>query len=133
MPERRNHDAAFTAHVAPEGPVPGPHIRVADLRFIGRLWRPLTQECAGLHARNTGSQARAGLGRQIIFPNHHRPHRAHCGHPPAAVSINATETGPQVKAAASLTRKTLQRPGRSSRWHSGMPSGAGIHTINRDR
>ncbi len=114
-PRRGVHGAC-----APEGPVPGPHIRVADLRFIGRLWRSLTQECAGLHAWKTGSQARAGLGHRIIFPNHHRPHTAHCGHPPAVVCINAIETGQQVQAAASLTRKTVQRPGRSS-----------SHTINR--
>ena len=71
-----------------------------DLRFIERLWRSLKDECVFLHARETGSQAKAAAGRRITFCNHLRPRAAHNGQPPAVVCFNAIETDPQVKAVA---------------------------------
>nr|WP_083194900.1 integrase core domain-containing protein [Pararhodobacter sp. CCB-MM2] len=48
-----------------------------------------------LHARETGSQAKAGVGRCIIFYNHQRPHAAHGGQPPAVLYFNQLETHQQ--------------------------------------
>jgi len=53
-----------------------------------------------LHAWETGSQARAGVGRWITFYNHRRPHTAHGGQPPAVVYCNRIETDQQVQAVA---------------------------------
>lgn len=43
--------------------------RCLDNIFIERLWRSLKYECVYLHAWETGSQARAGVGRWITFYN----------------------------------------------------------------
>ena len=80
---------------------------------MSRLWRSLKYECVYLHAWETGSQARAGIGRWITFYNHHRPHTAplgtllcntlpamHGGQPPAVVYFNHIETDQQVQAVA---------------------------------
>ena len=67
---------------------------------MSRLWRSLKYECVYLHAWETGSEARAGIGRWITFYNHHRPHTAHGGQPPAVVYFNATQTDQQVQAVA---------------------------------
>lgn len=67
---------------------------------MSRLWRSLKYECVYLHAWETGSQARTGIGRWITFYNHHRPHTAHGGQPPAVVYFNATQTDQQVQAVA---------------------------------
>ena len=40
--------------------------RCIDNIFIERLWRSLKYECLHLHAWETGSQARVGIGRWII-------------------------------------------------------------------
>ena len=53
--------------------------RYLDNIFIERLWRSMKYECVYLHAWETGSQARAGVGRWITFYNHQRPHAAHGG------------------------------------------------------
>jgi len=53
-----------------------------------------------LHAWETGSQAKAGVGRWITFYNHQRPHAAHGGQPPAVVYFNAIQTDQQVQAVA---------------------------------
>lgn len=74
--------------------------RCLDNIFIERLWRSLKYECVYLHAWETGSQARAGIGRWITFYNHHRPHTAHGGQPPAVVYFNPTQTDQQVQAVA---------------------------------
>ncbi len=50
---------------------------------IERLWRSLKYECVYLSAFETGSQARAGIGRWIEFYNHRRPHSAHGVRTPA--------------------------------------------------
>jgi putative transposase len=74
--------------------------RYIDNIFIERLWRSLKYECVYLHAWETGSQARAGVGRLITFYNHLRPHAAHGGQPPAEVYFNRIETDQQVQALA---------------------------------
>lgn len=43
--------------------------RCLDNIFIERLWRSLKYECVYLHAWETGSQAKAGVGRWITFYN----------------------------------------------------------------
>ena len=63
--------------------------RCLDNIFIERLWRSLKYECVYLHAWETGSQAKAGVGRWITFYNHQRPHAAHGGQPPAVVYFNS--------------------------------------------
>ncbi len=63
MSKRRNHDAGFKG-------------MYLDNIFIERLWRSLKYECAYLHAVETGSQAKAGVGQWITFYNHQRPHAA---------------------------------------------------------
>ena len=74
--------------------------RCLDNIFIERLWRSLKYECVYLHAWETGSQAKAGIERWITFNNHHRPHTAHGGQPPAVVYFTATQTDQQVQAVA---------------------------------
>ena len=67
---------------------------------MSRLWRSLKYECVYLHAWETGSQAKAGVGSWIMFYNHQRPHAAHGGQPPAVVYFNHIETDQQVQAVA---------------------------------
>ena len=74
--------------------------RYLDNIFIERLWRSLKYECVYLHAWETGSQARAGVGRWFTFYNHLRPHAAHGGQPPAVVYFNSIETDQQEQAVA---------------------------------
>jgi putative transposase len=89
--------------------------RCMDNIFIERLWRSLKYECVYLHAWETGSQARNGIGRWITFYNHQRPHTIrrenspldcflillkHGGQPPAMVYFNSNETDQQVQAVA---------------------------------
>ncbi len=74
--------------------------RCLDNIFIERLWRSLKYECIYLHAWDTESQARNGIGRWINFYNHQRPHAAHGGQPPAVVYFNTIETDQQVQAVA---------------------------------
>ena len=47
-----------------------------DNVFIERLWLSLRYECVYLNAFETGSEARAGIGRWIDFYNRLRPHTA---------------------------------------------------------
>ncbi|GHC66485.1 transposase [Gemmobacter tilapiae] len=74
--------------------------RCLDNIFIERLWRSLKYECVYLHAWETGSQAKAGVGRWITFYNHQRPHAAHGGQAPAVVYFNKIETDQRVQAVA---------------------------------
>jgi putative transposase len=53
-----------------------------DNVFIERLWRSVKYECVYLHAFETGSELRQGLGRWIEFYNAHRPHSALAGRTP---------------------------------------------------
>ena len=59
--------------------------RWMDNVFIERLWRSVKYECVYLHAFETGSEARAGLGRWITYYNADRPHSALGGRTPAEV------------------------------------------------
>jgi putative transposase len=74
--------------------------RCIDNIFIERLWRSLKYECVYLHAWETGSQARAGVGQWINFYNRQRPHAAHGGQPPAVVYRNAIQPDQQAKRVA---------------------------------
>lgn len=56
--------------------------RWMDNVFIERLWRSLKYECVYMHAFETGSEARAGIGRWIDYYNAVRPHSAHGGRTP---------------------------------------------------
>lgn len=56
--------------------------RWLDNVFIERLWRSLKYECVYLHAFETGSEARAGIGKWIDFYNRCRPHSSLNGLPP---------------------------------------------------
>ncbi len=59
--------------------------RFLDNIFVERLWRSLKYECVYLHAWETGSEARAGIGRWMEFYNRKRPHSAHGGKTPTVV------------------------------------------------
>jgi len=56
--------------------------RWMDNVFIERLWRSMKYECVYLHAFETGSELRQGLGRWIGFYNATRPHSALAGQTP---------------------------------------------------
>jgi putative transposase len=56
--------------------------RWMDNVFIERLWRSLKYECVFLNAFETGSDARAGIGRWIGYYNADRPHSALAGRTP---------------------------------------------------
>nr|WP_254451367.1 IS3 family transposase [Aliiroseovarius sp. xm-m-339-2] len=69
--------------------------RFLDNIFVERLWRPLKYECIYLHAWETGSEAKAGVGKWIEFYNRKRPHSALGGKPPAVVYwLRKDETKP---------------------------------------
>jgi putative transposase len=59
--------------------------RFLDNIFVERLWRSLKYECVYLHAWESGSEAKAGVGKWIEFYNRRRPHSALGGKPPAVV------------------------------------------------
>ncbi|MCW2240420.1 putative transposase [Azospirillum canadense] len=56
--------------------------RWMDNVFIERLWRSMKYECVYLHAFETGSEARAGIGHWIDYYNAGRPHSALGGRTP---------------------------------------------------
>ena len=56
--------------------------RWLDNVFIERLWRSLKYENVYLNAYETGSEARAGIGRWIAFYNQARPHSSLDGNTP---------------------------------------------------
>jgi putative transposase len=66
--------------------------RCIDNVFIERLWRSLKYECVYLHAWETGSQAKAGIGQWMTFYNHRRPHPSLGGTPPAVFYRHIIET-----------------------------------------
>lgn len=59
--------------------------RWLDNVCIERLWRSLKYECSYLHAFETGSEARAGIGKWLTYYNGSRPHSALEGKTPEAV------------------------------------------------
>ena len=69
--------------------------RWMDNVMIERLWRSLKYECVYLHAFETGSAARAGIGKWIGFYNTQRPHSALGGRTPVEA-----HQGQDLKAAA---------------------------------
>ncbi len=69
--------------------------RFLDNIFVERLWRSLKYECVYLHAWETGSEAKVGVGKWIEFYNRKRPHSALGGMPPAVVYwLRKCETQP---------------------------------------
>ena len=56
--------------------------RWLDNVFIERLWRSLKYECVYLSAFETGSEARAGIGKWLTYYNAERPHSALGGKTP---------------------------------------------------
>ncbi len=59
--------------------------RFLDSIFGERLWRSLKYECVYLHAWETGSEAKKGVGKWIKFYNYKRPHSALGSKPPTMV------------------------------------------------
>jgi putative transposase len=51
--------------------------RWIDNRMIERLWRSLKYECVYLNAFETGSEARAGIGKWLAYYDAERPHSTH--------------------------------------------------------
>ncbi|NVK16982.1 MAG: transposase [Rhodobacteraceae bacterium] len=47
--------------------------RFLDNNFVERLWHSLKYECVYLHARETGSEAKVGVGKWGEFYNRKRP------------------------------------------------------------
>ena len=56
--------------------------RWIDNRFVERLWRSLKYECVYIHAFETGTEARRGIGAWIDYYNTERPHSALDGRTP---------------------------------------------------
>jgi putative transposase len=56
--------------------------RWMDNVFIERLWRPVKYECVYLHAFETGSELKIGLGRWITYYNTQRSHSGLAGRTP---------------------------------------------------
>ena len=73
--------------------------RWMDNVFIERLWRSMKYECVYLHAPETGSEARATIGRWIDFYNTERPHSTFDGRTPDEV-YNGLDIQPVRPAAA---------------------------------
>lgn len=63
-----------------------------DNIFVERLWRSLKYECVYLHALETKSEAKVGVGRWFEFYNRKRPYSVLCGKPPAVVYWQRSET-----------------------------------------
>ena len=81
--------------------------RWMDNVMIERLWRSLKYECVYLQAFETGSEARAGIGRWIAYYNESRPHSLFDGRTPEEVYYgraapsagHAPQMAPQAQAA----------------------------------
>ena len=65
--------------------------RWIDNRMIERLWRSLKYECVYLHAFETGSQAKAGIGKWLAYYNAERPHSTHGILTPDEAYLSKTE------------------------------------------
>ncbi len=61
--------------------------RWLDNVFIERLRRSLKYECVYLHAFETGSEARLGIGKWIEYYNQHRPHSTLGGQTPDEIYL----------------------------------------------
>jgi len=62
-----------------------------DNRMTKRLWQSLKYECVYLHAFETGSEVRAGIGKWLSYSNSERPHSAHSILPPDEAYVSKTE------------------------------------------
>jgi putative transposase len=82
--------------------------RWMDNVFIERLWRSLKYECVFLNAFETGSEARAGIGRWIGYYNTSRPHSALSGRTPD--EVYASDSEQEKLAAQSNPESTLAKP-----------------------
>jgi putative transposase len=65
--------------------------RWIDNRMIERLWRSLKYECIYLNAFETGTQARAGIGKWMAYYNAERPHSTHGILTPDEAYVSKTE------------------------------------------
>ena len=71
--------------------------RWMDNVFIERLWRSLKYECVYLHAFETGSETKAGIGSWISYYNGARPHSALDGRTPSeAYAMQIAPPGPEL-------------------------------------
>lgn len=75
--------------------------RWLDNVFIERLWCSLKYECVYLHAFETGSEVRAGIGRWSDFYNRLRPHSSLGGIPPDAYHEQGLFKGSLIRAKTS--------------------------------
>lgn len=66
--------------------------RILDNIFVERLWLSMKYECVYFHAWETGSEAKAGIGKGLEFYNHKQPHTSIGGKPPAVVNWSGNET-----------------------------------------
>lgn len=74
--------------------------RWMDNVMVERLWRSLKYECVYLNAFETGSEARAGIGKWLNFYNHQRPHSSLDDLTPAEAyskHFGAGTPGPQIQ------------------------------------
>jgi putative transposase len=60
-----------------------------DNVFVERLWKTVKYEEIYLHAYNSVSDARAGIGNYLSFYNHRRPHTEHGGDTPDSVYFSS--------------------------------------------
>jgi putative transposase len=73
--------------------------RWMDNVMIERLWRSLKYECVYLHAFETGSEARRGIGNWMDYYNRSRPHSSLDGRTPEEAYWDLPETGGSKAAA----------------------------------
>ena len=62
-----------------------------DNVFVERLWKSIKYEEIYLHAYNSVSDARAGIGKYFMFYNQRRPHTEHGGETPEEMCFNNLE------------------------------------------
>ncbi len=74
--------------------------RWRDNVMVERLWRSLKYECVYLHAFETGSEARQGIGRWIEHYNRERPHSSLGGQTPEEAYGRFTQAGESLPQAA---------------------------------
>jgi len=61
-----------------------------DNVFVERLWKSIKYEEICLHAYNSVSEARAGIGKYFSFYNQRRPHTEHGGDIPDSMYFSTT-------------------------------------------
>lgn len=74
--------------------------RCIDNVFIERLWRSLKYECVYLHAWETGSQAKVGVGTGSTSTTIDDPTLPMAGSRPPWSRFNSSETDQQAQAVA---------------------------------